>query len=291
MQLNEHKVSQITSEAIFAVPSMKPLKVLIAMLLGLILIIVDLTYETSNQIRGYSKDILKPIISLGNIPHEIFTSVRNFSESKEELNASFKLLKQENEKLSLVNSLLKEVSSRNSELGFLWSTIEENKDSYSLSRKVHLSSNPLRPVLTLDIGNTDPKLIASKAVLSKKGVIGRVESTGWSSVEVMLVQDPRSNIPVISSSSRLHGIVQGRGLGREGRLINIKKTASFKVGEELYSSSVGDIFPLGFYVAKISTIEDKPDNEFLDIKVSFLNVPSNEDYFLIFSAKKPKKPE
>ena len=80
-------------------------------------------------------------------------------------------------------------------------------------------------------------------------------------------------------------MVQGRGLGRLGKLINIKKTADFQEGEVLLSSGLGDIFPSGFYVAKINSISDEPDNEFLDINVTFISFPESEDFFLVFIDK------
>ena len=188
-------------------------------------------------------------------------------------------------RLMLVNSLLEEISEENKKLKSLWSIDQKNKDSYVLAKKRHLSSNSLRPLLTLELERGDYLEAQKKAVFSDSGIIGRVVSQGLNNAEVMLVQDPRSSTPVISSISRLHGIIQGRGLGRAGKLINIKKTADFQEGEVLLSSGLGDIFPSGFYVAKINSISDEPDNEFLDINVTFISFPESEDFFLVFIDK------
>ena len=99
----------------------------------------------------------------------------------------------------------------------------------------------------------------------------------------MITQDPQSLIPIISSSTRIHGILKGKGLERRGLLVNVKKTASFREGEELYSSGLGDVFPPNYLVGKIIFIEDKPDNEFLQIEVEFIDLPKDQDYFLVFT--------
>jgi len=99
----------------------------------------------------------------------------------------------------------------------------------------------------------------------------------------MMTQDPQSLIPIISSSTRIHGILKGKGLERRGLLVNVKKTAPFKEGEELYSSGLGDVFPPNYLVGKIVLIEDKPDNEFLQIEVEFIDLPEDQDYFLVFT--------
>ena len=84
---------------------------------------------------------------------------------------------------------------------------------------------------------------------------------------MMMVHDPRSMVPVISSSSRIHGILQGGGFGKSGKLINIKKTTSLKEGENLYSSGLGEVFPPNFLVGQIVSVNDKTDNEFLEVEV------------------------
>jgi rod shape-determining protein MreC len=135
--------------------------------------------------------------------------------------------------------------------------------------------------MTVSVSSREEILVKNNAVLSEKGLLGRIISQGLFNAEVMLVQDSRSLIPVVSSTSRLHAILQGSGLSRLGRLNNIKKSAEYKIGEELYSSGLGGVYPSGYPVAKIKAIKDNPDNEFLDIQVVFLQSPIDQDYFLV----------
>jgi rod shape-determining protein MreC len=148
---------------------------------------------------------------------------------------------------------------------------------------MNLSSNPLKPALILDVNDPDSILDINQPVLSKEGIIGKVKSVGLRSVEVMISQDPQSLIPVISSTTRLHGILKGHGLQRKGQLINVKKTAAFREGEDLYSSGLGKVFPPNYLVGTVTLIEDRPDNEFLNIEVEFLDLPEEQDYFLVFT--------
>ena len=61
MLKREHKVSNISSEAIFAIPAMKPSRVIFASIFCLFLMITDIRYESGTYIRSFSNDILKPI--------------------------------------------------------------------------------------------------------------------------------------------------------------------------------------------------------------------------------------
>ena len=146
-----------------------------------------------------------------------------------------------------------------------------------------LYSSPIKPVLILDVNDPNSLLLVNQPVLSREGIIGKIRSLGLRSVEVKLIQDPQSLIPVISSESRLHSILKGQGLERKGQLINVKKTATFKKGEELFSSGLGEVFPPNYLVGRIIHVEDKPDEEFLNIEVEFLKLPEEQDYFLVFT--------
>ena len=281
MLRKEHKVSHISSEAIFAIPAMKPAKVLFSLIVCFLLILSDINYKSSDILRGYGNDILNPIIYISKTPSLLVRNLISFFSSREDLRLTIQTLEKENLKIQSINTLLEEISFENKRLNSLWDSIKEEPGQYSLVKKKHLSTNELKPVMTIGINRKEKGYAVNNAVISEKGILGRIISLGLYQAEVLLVEDPRSLIPVTSSSSRLHAILQGSGLGRLGNLKNIKKTANFEIGEKLYSSGLGGIFPTGYPIAKIESIVDSPDNEFLNVKVSFLQSPLNQDHFLV----------
>ena len=281
MLRKEHKVSHISSEAIFATPMMKPAKVLLSLVFCFLLILTDINYKSSETLRAYGKDILTPVIYIAKSPVFIFNKVIDFFNSRQDLRFTINALEQENLKLKSINSLMNEISFENRRFNSLEESIEDNPNNYYLVKKKFLSTNDLKPTMTVGRNSREEVFTKNNAVLSEKGLLGRVISQGLLNAEVMLVQDSRSLVPVVSSSSRLHAILQGSGLSRLGHLNNIKKSAEYKIGEELYSSGLGGVYPPGYLVAKIKTIKDNPDSEFLDIQVSFLQSPIDQDYFLV----------
>ena len=283
MSRGDHKVSKISSEAIFAVRPISSSKFLISLIFCLSLILVDLRFQTSNIIRGYVQDFLSPLYLIIKLPGIFINRVIEVRVSKQELSESLYKSREDNQKLELIISQLKDLTKRNQELGLVWNSAQIDKDAYLLGQKRSLSVNSLRPSLVLDVNDPRSLLKISQPILSREGIIGKITSVGISSVEVMMTQDPQSLIPILSSSTRIHGILKGKGLERRGLLVNVKKTASFKEGEELYSSGLGDVFPPNYLVGKIVLIEDKPDNEFLQIEVEFIDLPKDQDYFLVFT--------
>ena len=244
---------------------------------------VDLRFQTSNIIRGYVQDFLSPLYLIIKLPGIFINRVIEVRVSKQELSESLYKYREDNQKLELINTQLKDLTKRNQELNLVWNSAQIDKEAYLLGQKRSLSVNSLRPSLVLDVNDPLSLLKINQPVLSREGIIGKITSVGISSVEVMMAQDPQSLIPIISSSTRIHGILKGKGLERRGLLVNEKKTAPYKEGEELYTSGIGDVFPPNYLVGKIVLIEDKPDNEFLQIEVEFIDLPEDQDYFLVFT--------
>ena len=283
MSSGDHKVSKITSEAIFAVRPISSTRFLISFVFCLSLLLIDIRFNLSNEIRGYAHDVLLPLYKIVEVPGQFINKVSEIRQTNQQLKKDLLNYKEDNEKLKLINSQLTDLTKRNQELNLVWNSAQIDKEAYLLGQKMNLSSNPLKPTLVLDVNDPDSILEINQPVLSKEGIIGKVKSVGLRSVEVMISQDPQSLIPVISSTTRLHGILKGYGLQRKGQLINVKKTAAFKEGEDLYSSGLGKVFPPNYLVGKVVLIEDRPDNEFLNIEVEFIDLPEEQDYFLVFT--------
>ena len=281
MRRKEHKVSYLSSEAMFAIPAMKPSKVILSILLCVFLMFSDIFYESSNKIRGYAQDLFMPLGAIVNVPIGFLTSIPDSMRTRYHLIVSLEKAKDENKKLKVINQFLKKVSKENEELNSLWSSARFKLDNYSFARKRTISSNEFQPLLTVDIGNNN-EVKVNDILLSEKGLIGRVKSLGFYSAEIMPLQDVRSSVPVVTDKSKLHGNVRGSGLGRTGNIEYVKKTSTYELGEKVYTSGIAGVFPEGIFVGEITSIDDLSDSEFLKIEVSFLQSPFNQDFYLIY---------
>ena len=281
MLKREHKVSHISSEAIFAIPAMKPSKVVFAVIFCLCLMISDVKFETSSYLRSVSHEIFKPISWVIKLPSFLIDTSSNFLSSRSSLNTKLKDLEKENFKLRSSNQLMKKLSVDFERLNSLWSSSVLNEDRFIISRKNLLSSNEFQPLLVLDIGRGND-IKVNDVVISELGLVGRVSNRSLTTAEVLLIHDIRSSIPIVSESSSLHATLRGDGLERKGQLKYVKKTAKFSVGEKVYTSGLGEIFPSGILVGEIYSINDPADSEFLEIEISFSQTPLNRDYFLIY---------
>ena len=286
MLRKEHKVSNISSEAIFAIPSMKPIKVLVSLGFCTLLLLSDIYYKSSDYLRSYGKDLITPFVYLSEVPSRSIKTAQKILSSRKDMDSEIKSLKEKNLKLQIINQQIAELIIENKKLESLWDIANLDLSRYQVVKKRFLSSNEFVPTLTADINQSEVTVKIDDAVFGSAGLIGKVLLISTLKAEIMLIQDPKSLVPIISSSSRIHSMAQGSGIGRLGKLNNVKKTSKYSLGEILHTSGLGDIFPAGFPVARIVKIIDSPDNNYLDIRIEFISNPLNEDFFLIYTGSK-----
>ena len=281
MQRREHKVSYLSSEAIFAIPAMKPSKLILSLLICISLMLSDVYFESSSKIRGYAQDLFMPLGALVNTPAGFLASIPDSLRKRSELILSLELAEEENKKLKVINQFLEKVSRENEELNSLWSSARLNLDNYSFARKRSISSNEFQPLLIVDIGSESNAGI-NDILLSPIGLVGKIKSLGLYSAEIMVLHDVRSSVPIVTEKSKLHGNLKGNGIGRAGNIEYIKKTASFELGEKVYTSGIAGIFPEGIFVGEIASVDDLADSKFLEVEVSLMQSPFNQDFYLIY---------
>ena len=222
MRRREHKVSYLSSEAIFAIPAMKPSKVILSLLICSCLMLSDIYYESSSKIRGFAQDLFIPLGALVNIPIGFLASIPDSLRTRSDLMLSLERLEEENKKLQVINQFLEKVSKENEALNSLWSSARLNYDNYSFARKRSISSNEFQPLLIVDI-DSKSNIGINDVLLSPGGLVGKIRSLGFYSAEIMVLHDVRSSIPVVTEKSKLHGNLKGNGIGRAGNIEYIKK--------------------------------------------------------------------
>ena len=79
MSGEDHKVSKITSEAIFAVRPISATSFILSFIICLSLLLVDIKYKASDEVRGYAHDLLLPLYKTVELPGKFLKKVLNLS--------------------------------------------------------------------------------------------------------------------------------------------------------------------------------------------------------------------
>lgn len=107
--------------------------------------------------------------------------------------------------------------------------------------------------ITIDKG-TLHGLKTDMAVIAPAGVVGRIIKPTARSAIVQLLIDRNAAAGVIIERSRAQGVAMGAGDGRL-RLEYMSEAFDVAVGDEVVTSGIDNIYPKGFAVGKIDSIE------------------------------------
>lgn len=103
------------------------------------------------------------------------------------------------------------------------------------------------------------------AVLDSSGVYGQViESLPFTS-RVMLVTDQRLAVPVLVQRSGTHAVITGVGDSSTLVLEYVEVTADIEAGDQLVSSGLAGVYPRGYPVGVVTSIE--PDTSGVEMRV------------------------
>ena len=107
--------------------------------------------------------------------------------------------------------------------------------------------------MTLDKGTGDG-LRPDMAVISPSGVVGRVIMPTARASKLQLLIDRNAAAGALVERSRAQGVVVGTGTDRL-RLDYVAGTADVKVGDRVVTSGIDGIYPKGFVIGQIESVE------------------------------------
>lgn len=94
----------------------------------------------------------------------------------------------------------------------------------------------------------------NSVVIRDSIILGRIIEVSDNYSKMRLITDPFSRIPVVSSESKIHAILEGNG-DENPSLIFIGEPQKMHLDEILLSSGDGMYFPQGFKIARITNIK------------------------------------
>jgi len=115
------------------------------------------------------------------------------------------------------------------------------------------SANPDFLTVTLDKGTNDG-VKSDMAVIAATGVVGRVVMATPRAAKVQLLIDRNAAAGAIVERSRAQGVLVGEGTDRV-RMDYMLEASDLAVGDVVMSSGIDGVFPKGFMLGVVETIE------------------------------------
>lgn len=135
-----------------------------------------------------------------------------------------------------------------------------------IAQLLAVASDPFSNQVVLNKGGQS-NVYVGQPVLDANGVMGQVIRVGPLTSRVLLLNDPKSGIPVQVVRNGVRAIAVGDSYSGKIRLVNMTKTADIRIGDVLITSGLGDSYPEGYPVGKVITVTSDPGSPFATIIV------------------------
>jgi len=125
--------------------------------------------------------------------------------------------------------------------------------STAAAEVIAASATPDFRTLTIDKGRRDG-LRPDMAVIAPAGIVGRIIVPSVRAAKVQLLIDRNAAAGVLIERSRAQGVVVGEGDERL-RMDYVSEVADVVVGDVVVSSGIDGIYPKGFIVGRVESVE------------------------------------
>ena len=137
--------------------------------------------------------------------------------------------------------------------------------------------------ITINKG-TDHGLKPGQAVLTVSGAVGYIFKPASKSSHVMLITDRYSVVDALIQKTRAHGLIEGSKTNESCVLQYVERTEDIKNGDLIVTGGLDNIFPKGFPLGVITSIERKTKSTSLHIEVKpVVDANKIEEVFIVKS--------
>tara|TARA_R110001592_G_scaffold52649_10_gene161412 strand:+ start:7190 stop:8101 length:912 start_codon:yes stop_codon:yes gene_type:complete len=241
-------------------------RLIMVVILSLNLIFIDSTFSQLETVRRLIGSSLTPIYWISTLPQNIthaasslFTNRESLQEELDKLKSQMLILERKAQKLASVTAEL-------NRLRELLNASRLLDDGVVVTEMISASPNPDNQYIQINKGLSDGVYLG-QAVLDARGLMGQVIQVNDLTSRVLLISDSRHAVPVQINRNGLRAIAYGVGAVNYLELGSVPATYDIKVGDLLVSSGLGERFPEGYPVGRVSEILIEPGESFAQVRV------------------------
>jgi len=198
-------------------------------------------------------------------------------------------LKKENSELLLERQRYTEIILENSRLKSLLELKQSQKGFATAAAVIGRGYDRFLNTLIIDKGSNSG-IQKNMAVVTTKGLVGKIQSVNPDSAEVLLINDPNFSVAVRLQQTRQEGVLSGTGRGFcELKYIPPEETVN--QGDIVVTSGLDSIFPEGIPAGIVHSIRRAGIDFFLDIRIATFSSPQKTEEVVVVqpSSSAPKQ--
>lgn len=231
--------------------------------------------DFSENLSAVFVNISLPIVKLISLPFNatigLLTNFHELIEAKEEN----KILKEELAKLKSFHVQSLNVNQENKELRSILSFVSSKASSFKVARIIGRTNQAFNQNVFIDSGK-NRGLQEGDIVTGDRGVIGRIVEVEEDKSRLILLNDPSSKVPVITSKARARAILSGNNRGLM-EMLYLPKNHKIELGDWVFTSGDGDSLPPGLLVGVVKKVTHD------SVLVAMVEDANNSDIVTIIS--------
>ncbi|AHF00784.1 rod shape-determining protein MreC [Thiomicrospira aerophila AL3] len=227
--------------------------------------VFDYYGQYSGQVKSLLATALEPVERVANLPFQVHSWYLSSSTDQAELRNELLQLRSEN---LLLRNRLAHLDTTEHELErlqrLLGTTGRMANYDLQIASVIQFSITPITEYKTLNKGLINGVRL-QQPVVDAEGVVGQISEVTPFKSRVLLISDPNHQISVRNIRTGARGILTGMGNGMT-QLHFMPTNSSVRVDDLLVTSGLDGLFPSGYPVATIESVEQFPGESYLTIK-------------------------
>ena len=245
------------------------------------LLLSFVTVILSKSSRGFQSvmhnialEVSTPIFLLMRSPVTLYMESGLYLKNRSNIIERNNILKDDNEKLRNQILDLLYLEGENKILKDLLHYADSSDLSFVTSRIFINSNDPFSKLAIIDNGK-DYNIVKGQAIVTSKGLVGRVLKSDYKNAKILLLNDFNSKIPVYTSNSRERAVMMGRN-SKYPILKYLNPKHNVQDNEIVYTSGDGIVYPANIPIGV--TLLNEAKNEIIVIpfvefnKIQFVKV-------------------
>jgi len=228
------------------------------------MILLDYRTTRLRPVRATLSLVVLPLQWVAAFPEEAFLWIRPVLRDNDTLRQSNAELQRQNLELKARLERYRALKADNSRLRALISAAPRVATRALGASIITVGSAPFSRKIVVDRGSTSGAYI-SQPVIDSDGIMGQLSQVGPYSSEAILITDPNQAVPVEDVRSGQRAIVTGTGASDRVDVPYLTASADIKAGDVLVTSGLGGVFPSGYPVAQVLSVNHNPNEAFLNI--------------------------
>jgi len=219
------------------------------------------------RIRSAAGNLAEPVYHLVDWPvraarnlFKQFQSQRSLRHENNKLRIEFLLQKAEMQRLETLEE-------ENNRLRSLFDGAQGQDFEYRFAELVRVELDPFSHQVLINRGSLDG-VTEGQAVIDGAGIMGQVETVNRHFSTVRLISDPNHALPVQINRTGLRSVAFGSGETGSLILNSVPREADVREGDLIVTSGLGERFPGGYPVARVTSIDREEGQTFALIEAA-----------------------